>query len=126
MRSCLFRAVCRDDHSVGVWGLMIHSGHNSFSKDQPVPGIIRDTEAIIDIHPQLPPALIFSTRDDRTAPTQKAEQIAKAFREAHVPVQLEIYERGGHMAFNFPSPKAADWPQRFRQWIQQFNFQSNR
>ena len=47
-------------------------------------------------------------------------------REAHVPVQLEIYERGGHMAFNFLSPNAADWPQRFRHWIQQFNFQSNR
>ena len=27
--------------------VMIHSGHNSFSKDKPVPGIIRDTEAII-------------------------------------------------------------------------------
>ena len=182
--------------------VMIHSGHNSFSKDQPVPGIIRDTEAIINnirqinpevqillaqvipagklpkysyipelnteleslakrltkegahitlvnqavgfdwktdtaqdmvhpnasgarkmsdhwmaallpdlghtkqkitdwaIHPQLPPALIFSTRDDRTAPTQKAEQIAKAFREAHVPVQLEIYERGRRSAGN--------------------------
>ena len=78
------------------------------------------------IHPQLPPALIFSTRDDRTAPTQKAAAIAQAFREAHVPVQLEIYERGGHMAFNFPSPNAADWPQRFRQWIQQLNFKSNR
>ena len=65
------------------------------------------------INPQLPPALIFSTRDDRTAPTQKAAAIAQAFREAHVPVQLEIYERGGHMAFNFPSPAVADWPQRF-------------
>lgn len=28
--------------------VMIHSGHNSFSKDKPVPGIIRDTEAIIE------------------------------------------------------------------------------
>ena len=74
------------------------------------------------IHPQLPPALIFSTRDDRTAPTQKAEAIAEAFREVQVPVQVEIYERGGHMAFNFPAPKAADWPQRFRQWIRQLNF----
>ena len=27
--------------------VMIHSGHNSFSKVKPVPGIIRDTEAII-------------------------------------------------------------------------------
>jgi lysophospholipase L1-like esterase len=28
--------------------VLIHSGHNSFSKDNPVSGIIRDTEAIID------------------------------------------------------------------------------
>ena len=27
---------------------MIHSGHNSFSKDQPVAGIIQDTKAIIE------------------------------------------------------------------------------
>ena len=28
--------------------VMIHSGHNSFSEDKPVPGIIRDTEAMIN------------------------------------------------------------------------------
>jgi len=28
--------------------VMIHSGHNSFSKDEPVQGIIRDTKAIIE------------------------------------------------------------------------------
>jgi lysophospholipase L1-like esterase len=28
--------------------VMIHSGHNSFSKDRPVAGIIRDTKAIIE------------------------------------------------------------------------------
>lgn len=27
--------------------VLIHSGHNSFSKDKPVPGILRDTEAMI-------------------------------------------------------------------------------
>tara|TARA_R110002096_G_scaffold48836_2_gene129199 strand:+ start:369 stop:1049 length:681 start_codon:yes stop_codon:yes gene_type:complete len=27
--------------------VMLHSGHNSFSNNQPVPGIVRDTEAII-------------------------------------------------------------------------------
>lgn len=36
--------------------VMLHSGHNSFQKDKPVPGIVRDTEAIIDqihaINPQ--------------------------------------------------------------------------
>jgi len=69
------------------------------------------------IHPKLPPTLMLSARDDKTAPPQKSEKIAKALREVHVPVQHEVYDRGGHMAFNFPSPKAADWPQRFRKWI---------
>jgi lysophospholipase L1-like esterase len=35
-----------DDYPADI--VMIHSGHNSFSKDKPVPGIIRDTEAIIE------------------------------------------------------------------------------
>lgn len=78
------------------------------------------------IHPQLPPTLILSARDDLTAPTQDTEEMAKAFRKAQVPVQLEIYDRGGHMAFNFPSPKAADWPQRFRKWIKQLNVATKR
>ncbi len=73
------------------------------------------------IHSNMPPALILSTRDDRTAPTKKAEMIAKVFHEVQVPVHLEIYDSGGHMAFNFPSPKTADWPQRFRKWIKQLN-----
>lgn len=37
--------------------VMIHSGHNSFSRDQPVEGIVRDTRAIIetlrDINPKV-------------------------------------------------------------------------
>ncbi len=28
--------------------LMVHSGHNSFSKNKPVPGIVRDTEALLE------------------------------------------------------------------------------
>lgn len=28
--------------------VMLHSGHNSFSENQPVPGIVRDTEAMIE------------------------------------------------------------------------------
>jgi lysophospholipase L1-like esterase len=37
---------------------MIHSGHNSFSKDKPVPGIIHDTEAMIDNIREINPDVI--------------------------------------------------------------------
>lgn len=65
------------------------------------------------LHSDLPPAMILHARDDRTAPIETAEAIAGAMQAKGVPVQLEVYEQGGHMAFNFPSPSAADWPQRF-------------
>ncbi len=77
------------------------------------------------IHSELPPALILTARDDHVAPVKEVEAIARALRAAEVPVQLEIYDRGGHMAFNFPSPPAADWPQRFRKWIKQLNVESH-
>ena len=32
---------------------MIHSGHNGFSEDKPVHGIIRDTEAIPELNKEL-------------------------------------------------------------------------
>lgn len=38
--------------------VMIHSGHNSFSKDKPVPGIIHDTEAMIDNIREINPDVI--------------------------------------------------------------------
>ena len=38
--------------------VMIHSGHNSFSKDRPVLGIIRDTEAMIDNIREINPDVI--------------------------------------------------------------------
>jgi len=39
--------------------VLIHSGHNSFSKDKPVPGILADTEAIIrNIHTINPKAKV--------------------------------------------------------------------
>lgn len=38
--------------------VMIHSGHNSFSQDKPVPGIIHDTEAMIDNIREINPDVI--------------------------------------------------------------------
>ena len=38
--------------------VMIHSGHNSFSKDRSVPGIIHDTEAMIDNIREIKPDVI--------------------------------------------------------------------
>ncbi|MCH7225850.1 SGNH/GDSL hydrolase family protein [Haloferula sp. A504] len=37
--------------------VLIHSGHNSFSKDRPVPGIVRDTAAMIGVFREINPGV---------------------------------------------------------------------
>jgi len=46
-----------------------------------------------------PPAYLFHAKDDRTAKLGFAEKVAEAWQQAGVPVELEVYETGGHMAF---------------------------
>lgn len=72
----------------------------------------------------VPPAFLLHARDDKTAPFSFAEQVAAAWGKSGVPVRLEPYDTGGHMAFNFPWPHsakwpAADWPGRFLTWLDQ-------
>lgn len=64
-----------------------------------------------------PPAFILHTRDDTTAPFAFAEELAAAWTRAGVPVVFTPFDRGGHMAFNFPIPSATDWTAAFDQWL---------
>ncbi|MDT8390067.1 MAG: GDSL-type esterase/lipase family protein [Lentisphaeria bacterium] len=74
------------------------------------------------INSQISPCLMVHARDDKVAPIEGTEAMAQALRAKRVPVQLEIYEQGGHMAFNFPSPPAADWPRKLKAWLDQQTF----
>lgn len=69
------------------------------------------------LHAEMPPVLILNARDDSTATATQAEAMAAALQDAGIAVQLELYEKGGHMGFNFPKPANADWPERFRIWL---------
>lgn len=71
----------------------------------------------IDHH--TPPAFILHTRDDSSAPFAFAEALAAAWRRSGSPVLFTPYEKGEHMAFNFPVPPATNWTAAFDQWLRQ-------
>ena len=71
------------------------------------------------LHAELPPTLMLHAADDKTAPIVDAQVLAEALIEQKVSAKFIRYETGGHMAFNFPiSAATADWPLRFRSWLQ--------
>lgn len=75
------------------------------------------TPAEHGIIPGMAPVFIAHARDDHTAPFGPSEAMAADFAAAKVPVHFEAYDTGDHMGFNFPKPKNADWPAKFRAWL---------
>lgn len=71
----------------------------------------------LKIDGSVPPAYLAHAKNDEAAKYPFAEAIAAAWQTAGVPVHLESYEDGGHMAFNFPGKYAADWSAKFLEWL---------
>jgi endo-1,4-beta-xylanase len=65
----------------------------------------------------IPPAFFAHAKDDNIARLSFAEDLVAAWKDAAVPVELDVYETGGHMAFNFPGSHAADWTGKFLVWL---------
>jgi acetyl esterase/lipase len=65
-----------------------------------------------------PPMFLGSAEDDPIAPTSFAVGIAASLAKAAVPVELDLYPSGGHMAFHFDqATEASKWPERFLPWL---------
>lgn len=66
----------------------------------------------------VPPAYLAHAKDDDAAKYPFAESVAEAWKTAGVPVHLETYETGGHLAFNFPGKHSKDWSTKFLEWLE--------
>ncbi len=45
---------------------------------------------------ETPPTFIFHAKDDKTVPVANSEQFFKALQDKNVPVELQVFEEGGH------------------------------
>lgn len=62
--------------------------------------------------PDAPPTFIAAAADDDTVPVENSIMLAQALHAAHVPVELHVFETGGHgfgLRFTAGKPTAA-WP----------------
>lgn len=72
----------------------------------------------------LAPTFLVHAADDRTVPVSNSVQMYSALKAADVPVEMHLYQEGGH-GFGFalpPEHPASRWPDAFELWLRRSKF----
>jgi acetyl esterase/lipase len=65
-----------------------------------------------------PPLFIAAAADDATVPIEKSLETYRAWRSANAPVELHVYETGGHgFGLGKPRTASATWTDAFGAWL---------
>ena len=72
-----------------------------------------------------PPAFLVHATDDTAVPVMNSLEYYLALKKWDVPVEMHLYERGGHGFGLGISGTNANWPQDLKQWFQANNYVKN-
>jgi acetyl esterase/lipase len=69
---------------------------------------------------ETPPTFLVHAADDRAVPLENSLRMMRALEQAGVPVELALYEHGGHGFGLVADPiPAAQWPARCETWLRE-------
>lgn len=72
----------------------------------------------LQVKPLTPPTFLFHTDEDKGVPAENSVRFYLALREAGIPAELHIYEKGGHGAGFAPGdPVLSTWKERLQDWL---------
>jgi acetyl esterase/lipase len=82
---------------INMTGEFTHQGskRNLLGSNAP-PELAREVSSERHVAPDTPPCFLWHTWEDKSVPVENTLQFAQALRQAKVPFDLHIYERGGH------------------------------
>ena len=70
------------------------------------------------VKPLTPPTFLFHTNEDRGVPPENSVYFYLALREAGIPAELHIYEKGKHgVGFAPEDPVLSTWKERLKDWL---------
>jgi acetyl esterase/lipase len=77
-----------------------------------------------NVRPGLPPTFIVQAADDKTVPVINSLTMFQALKAADVPVEMHIYQEGGHgFGFSLPPERPGHaWPDAFEAWAKREGF----
>lgn len=97
----------------------MHAGsRRNLLGEDPDPALVRLLSPEHQVTPQTPPTFLFHTSEDTGVPPQNSIAYYLALRDAGVPAELHIYERGPHGVGLAPfDPVVSTWADRLADWL---------
>lgn len=114
-------------YPVITMGKFAHKG----SKDNligtnPPPALVEEVSNELQVTKNTPPCFIWHTFEDKTVPVENTLMFAAALREAGVPFDLHIYQKGGHGmglgSRDYNPDKWLPWTRDCLYWLKVQNF----
>jgi len=119
------RQGCRPDFCILCYPVIsftspaTHAGsRKNLLGDQPADELVKFYSNELHVTPQTPPTFLFHTNEDGPVPAENSLLFYSALRQAKVPAELHIYEKGQHGVGLAPKdPVLSTWPQRLADWL---------
>jgi acetyl esterase/lipase/lysophospholipase L1-like esterase len=84
----------------------------------PTPEMIDHYSTELHVTKDTPPAFIVSTQEDKSVPLENAVAYFMALRNAGIPAQLQLFEKGPHgFGFTPGLGPTSGWPARCEEWL---------
>jgi acetyl esterase/lipase len=120
------RAGCRPDFAILCYPVITmeppytHGGsrQNLLGK-APDPKLVEDLSNERRVTTKTPPAFLFHTGEDTAVPAENSVRFYLALRQAGVPAELHVYEKGRHgVGLALSDPVLSSWPDRLAAWLE--------
>lgn len=102
----------------------VHKGSlKNLLGENPDPKLVEDLSNDLRVTPQTPPTFLVHSTDDKVVPPENSILFYMAMRKAGVPVEMHIYEFGGHGYGLAPTNAIlSSWPPRLADWLRTRGF----
>lgn len=85
----------------------------------PDDALVRHLSLNLQVRRDTPPTFIVHTQEDQSVPLENSLLYYRALRDAGVPVEMHLYEKGPHGFGLRPGlGPTSQWPRRFDEWLQ--------
>lgn len=111
-------------YPVITMGPLGHAGSKkNLLGDNPSPELVTLLSNELQVTAATPPTFLWHTVEDKTVPVENALLFASALRQAGVPFDLHIYEKGSHgLGFGRPGKPAPPWGEQLEFWLKSRGF----
>ena len=91
--------------------------------DHPDPELARRLSGEVSVTRDTPPTFIFQTNEDRTVPAENSLHYFLALRQAAVPAEMHVFEKGPHgVGLANDDPSLAPWSTLLANWLRRRTF----